>query len=63
MFFRCRAALSGRKLKLREQTRARTAEVALEINIESSFVEIARMSIQLIATRKYRRARQRLAHK
>lgn len=42
MFFRCRAALSGRKLKLREQTRiAYSAEAALEINIESSFVEIA----------------------
>jgi len=55
MFFRCRAALSGHKLKLREQTRTHTTEAALEINIESSFVEIARMPIQLIATLKYRR--------
>lgn len=69
MFFRCRAALSGRKLKLCANTNTHThtcerarGEAALEINIESSFVgEIARARapIQLIATRKYIDARRR----
>jgi len=62
MFFRCRAALSGRKLKLREQTRAHTAEAALEINIESSFVEIAEDADSINRNAKIQ-TRRRLAHK